>query len=145
MVPIVPEKLSILGLELIQRRIGELRSRYPEQVSIEFAGSILNKVDIRRRDHKETYAQIVYQEKVDEFKPFHWWVGDIRPLYLVSDYELPFEQHGRKWWSVFTKYTYGAKRRKMPTGILDRNDGARQYDIFWRLWHLAQEVVRKCA
>ncbi|MEW6275265.1 MAG: ParA family protein [Bacillota bacterium] len=50
-VPVIPEELSTFGLRLIQRRIGELKELYPDDVKIEFAGAVLNRVDMERRSY----------------------------------------------------------------------------------------------
>jgi len=50
-VPVVPEFLSLQGLDLIMKRVGELKNRY--DAHIDFAGTVLNKLSIQRMDHKE--------------------------------------------------------------------------------------------
>jgi chromosome partitioning protein len=86
--PILPEYLSLEGLNLVQRRIGELIRRYGDEIAIDFAGCILNKVDIRRRDHISK-AEDVY-DQAGHYEPFNNWVGDIKPLYIITEYGYPF-------------------------------------------------------
>lgn len=69
--PILPEYLSLEGLGLIQARIGQLKGRlaYGSQITIDFAGSVMNKVDWRRRDHKE-WADEVFTNQTGFFPTF---------------------------------------------------------------------------
>jgi len=119
--PLVPEALSLLGINLIQTRIRGLDDRYKGRVNIKFAGSILNRIDIRRKDHIRE-AEGVYEHS-NWFQPFQRWVGDWKPLYLVSDYQYPFENWGVKWVSVEEKYGANEKRRNPPSPLLNRKLG----------------------
>lgn len=56
-VPVVPEFLSLQGLDLIMKRVGELKNRY--EAHIDFAGTVLNKVSIQRTDHKE-WSEVLF-------------------------------------------------------------------------------------
>lgn len=57
LVPVVPEFLSLQGLDLIMKRVGELKNRY--DAHIDFAGTVLNKVSIQRTDHKE-WSEVLF-------------------------------------------------------------------------------------
>lgn len=94
-VPLVPEALSIKGMDLIQQRIGQLTNRYGGQIKIEFAGTILNRIDIRRKDHIKKAGEVYSQNNT--FKCFNYWMGDWKPLYIVSDYSYPFVSTPRAW------------------------------------------------
>jgi|GEM_PF-336661 len=56
-VPVVPEFLSLQGLNLIMKRVTGLKDRY--DANIDFAGTILNKVSIQRTDHKE-WSEVLF-------------------------------------------------------------------------------------
>ncbi|MBI4283280.1 MAG: ParA family protein, partial [Chloroflexi bacterium] len=117
-VPLVPEALSIKGLDLIQSRIADLKNHYGNQIKIEYAGAILNRIDIRRKDHIKQ-AEDVYSRK-GEFSCFDYWVGDWKPLYVVSDYGYPFENGQRAWGSVWDKYGLWTRRKNPNSSILPR-------------------------
>lgn len=142
--PIVPEALSLLGIDLIQARIGGLKNRYSGQrVNIEFAGSILNRIDIRRKDHIKEAEGVYYSSNF--FRPFDHWVGDWKPLYIVSDYEYPFENWGVKWVSVEEKYGANEKRRNPPSPLLHRKLGSdSSFHIREVIRSLANEFERRC-
>lgn len=149
--PIVPEALSLLGLDLIRTRIVELNNKYEGKVNIKFAGSILNRIDIRRKDHIKQ-AEDVYRNSI-KFHSFDHWVGDWKPLYIVSDYNYPFEDEDRvargwssKWVSVDEKYGASAKRRS-PTRspLLSRKLGlGSSFYIREVIRLLASEFERRC-
>jgi len=56
-VPVVPEFLSLQGLDLIMRRVTGLKDRYGAEV--EFGGTILNKISVQRSDHKE-WSEVLF-------------------------------------------------------------------------------------
>lgn len=56
-VPVVPEFLSLQGLDLIMKRVGELKNR--RDAHIDFAGTALNKISIQRTDHKE-WSEVLF-------------------------------------------------------------------------------------
>lgn len=144
-VPLVPEALSIKGMQLILRRIAELKDHYQGEVKIEFAGAILNRIDIRRKDHIEQ-AEDVYSRK-GEFEPFDCWVGDWKPLYIVSDYRYPFEKQQRAWRSVWGKYGGWTRRRNPSSPILRGIRETLYYDSFYtkdRLFYLVREFKERC-
>ncbi len=151
--PLVPEALSLLGINLIQNRIGDLTNRYgKEGLSIEFAGSILNRIDIRRKDHIKA-AEDVYTNS-NFFRPFDHWVGDWKPLYIVSDYKYPSEDEDRvarglaeEWWNVEEKYGANAKRKSPARSpLLSRKlgFGGSSFYIQELIRLLASEFTRRC-
>ena len=109
-VPLIPEELSLQGIELIQNRIAALQSAYP-YVKIGFLGSILNKVDIRRRWDHLRLAEDVVTNSAARYVPFDNWVGDWKPLYTVTDFEY-FHNEGwtRGWPNWEVKYGRAARR-----------------------------------
>lgn len=146
-VPLVPEALSIKGMQLIQQRIAQLKNRYEGQIKIAFAGSILNRIDIRRRDHIEQ-AEDVYSRK-NEFNCFNYWVGDWKPLYIVSDYLYPFvsTQRAWRWGSVWGKYGSGARRKNPNSSVLPRQGSTLYSGRFYikdRLFYLTNEFKQRC-
>lgn len=84
-VPIIPEELSLQGIDLIQNRIGALRGIYP-QCQVDFLGAILNRVDIRRRRDHLRLAEDIVASSPARYQPFDHWLGDWKPLYTISDF-----------------------------------------------------------
>jgi chromosome partitioning protein len=149
--PIVPEALSLLGIELIQTRIEGLTNRYGKKgLGIKFAGSILNRIDIRRKDHIKAAEGVYYESNF--YHPFEHWVGDWKPLYIVSDYNYPFEAEdrvargwAREWLNVEEKYGANEKRRNPPSPLLNRKLGFdSSFYIREVIRFLANEFTRRC-
>lgn len=135
-VPVIPEKLSTYGLNLIKVRIRELKERYPNDVKIKYAGAILNRVDIRRNNHIELAEEIIND---DNFKCFENWVGDVKPLYIVTDY------NNGTFYSDYGKYG-GSLRRKNPLKselLYQRGKGRTpsQIRIYQRISGLVEEII----
>lgn len=109
-VPIVPEELSLQGIVLIQSRIAALQTQYP-YVQIDFLGSILNRVDIRRRLDHLRLADDVATSSASTFQPFQYWLGDWKPLYILSDYDYyRIEGWTNGWPSWERKYGWFMRR-----------------------------------
>jgi chromosome partitioning protein len=118
-VPIIPEELSLQGIELIQNRVAALRSAYP-YVQVDFLGSIMNRVDIRRRRDHLRLAEDIATSSASRFQPFDHWLGDWKPLYIVSDFGYyQHEDWTNGWPGWIHKYGRGVRR----TNPYDDNGG----------------------
>ena len=142
--PISPEYLSIQGLELIQNRLGRLKQRVGlREMNVQFAGCIINRIDIRRKDHVELCENPIYSKR-ERFKPFRYWVGDLKPMYIVTDYYYPSEKFGRKWVSIDEKYDYEERNFRNPEGVLHIPDESNYYSLYDRLFKLTKEFMERC-
>jgi chromosome partitioning protein len=153
-VPVIPEKLSTLGLDLIQTRIAILSSRYAPVavklgllIHVEYLGMILNKVDITRSAHKDRSAQL-FNDKRN--KVFDNWLGDVVPFYYVTDYEYPsfkFGSYGSgKWPSLEQKYGGSETRQNVKEAghpLTRAAQGAPFYHPYERVKALALELVTR--
>ncbi len=141
-VPIIPEFLSLQGLDQILNRIDGLKEKYGDnELKINFAGVIINKLHMQRKmEHLPMASALYYNENsikelsplVREdsliieyfsrmergkrgekyYKPFYWWLGDLKPLYTITDYQYPkrIKKQGKekeKWIHFGEKYTGG--------------------------------------
>lgn len=142
--PVSPEYLSIQGLELIQSRLGRLKQRVgAKEMNVQFAGCIINRIDIRRKDHVKLCERDIYSNK-GKFKPFRHWVGDLKPMYIVTDYYFPTEEKGRKWVSIDEKYDYEERDFRNPEGVLNISSESDSYRLYDRLYKLTKEFVERC-
>ena len=142
--PIAPEYLSIQGLDLITGRLGKLKQRTGLQdMMVKLGGCIINRIDIRRKDHVKLCEDQIYGNK-GKFNPFPYWVGDLKPMYIVTDYSYPFEKYGHKWNSVKQKYDFPDTDYRNPKGKLHIPDEGDYYNLFDRLYHLTNEFIRRC-
>ncbi len=142
--PIAPEFLSIQGMDLITSRLGRLKQRKGLQdMNVKFAGCIINRIDIRRKDHLELCEQTIYKN-YGKYHPFKYWIGDLKPMYIVTDYYYPFEKHGRKWRSVQEKYNYEDRNFRNPKGSLHIPDEGDYYSLYNVLFKLTTELIGRC-
>ncbi len=139
-VPVIPEKLSTYGLELIKRRVGELREEYQEYTAIEFLGTVLNRVDVRRADHLKLAEKIITD---NNFKTFDNWIGDVKPLYIVTDFGYgPYP-------NPYCKYG-GGMRRKNPVRseiLFSKGSGTTPYfiNIYYRISGFVEELRHRAS
>lgn len=157
-VPVIPEKLSTLGLELVQTRIDTLGKRYKSAVRdmglfihVEYLGMILNKVDITRSAHLDQSEKLFNQARN---KVFENWLGDVVPFYYVSDYDYPAFRRGHlgtgKWRTLREKYG-GSDAKSIRRNVTDANHPLSKaaheqpaYYPYERVKALALELVGRC-
>lgn len=149
-VPIIPEELSLQGVDLIQNRVSDLKQRYP-YIKAEFKGSILNRIDIRRRRGHLRLAETVVTVDKNRYAPFVHWLGDWQPLYTVSDYDY-FQNEGWTlgWPSLNEKYGKQNGRNKRPSNPYDNARGhhaiwpqseSKTFYLIWRIINLTNEFI----
>lgn len=143
--PIAPEFLSIQGLALIQTRLGRLQQRIgAKNMAVQFAGCVINRVDIRRKDHLSICDERVHRER-GLFRPFKYWIGDLKPMYIVTDYYYPFAEKDRKWVDVREKYNYQERSFRNPEGtVLYMPDEGDFYSLYDVLFKLCNEFIGRC-
>ena len=151
--PVIPDPLSILGIELIQNRIAELKNRFPD-ISIEHAGTILNKVMPWRPAHKTESSRMygfdagTYRaHDVGRFRPFHYWIPHADHLLKLGDFECELlRESPSRFGGVFLKYGGTNVQPTNPRGghPLDRSseEGIKYY-LSRRLDRLTREVLEK--
>lgn len=137
-VPVIPEKLSTYGLELIKRRIAGLKEIYSDDIKIKYAGAVLNRIDIRRNSHIELAEQIIED---DDFKCFNNWIGDVKPLYIVADYSL------RRYKNCYHKYgKWGRRKNPSKSELLYERGSGRTPDqirTYERISGFVKELVER--
>ena len=146
--PMAPEFLSMQGLDLITARLGALRANSELQGSIQvkYAGTIVNRVDIRRGDHQARLSGILGEPR---YYPFRNWIGDHKPMYLITDYDHPAQFLRRRWRDLQEKMIPKNMGKdttfKNPRNSLLRyKDEGDTYTIFDRVRKLTEEFVRRC-
>jgi cellulose biosynthesis protein BcsQ len=131
--PVIPEPLSLLGVNLVQERIRELREREKKLgrgLNIQFAGSILNKVMYYRKSHA-IEAPRLYGGRVgnmptiprDRYNAFYWWIPDSERMRKLGDYENDELDVGpEKFGIINNKYETGGRLRNNPKSSLSRHE-----------------------
>jgi chromosome partitioning protein len=152
LVPIIPEELSLQGIELIQTRIAALRKDYP-YVQADFLGSIMNRVDIRRRRDHLRLAQDIVTNSSSRFLPFTYWLGDWQPLYTITEFTSFYDEDWDDGWPSWDyKYgrSYGRKVRRanpydgnMGQHAIWPRDEAKTFYLTDRIRKLTNEFLRR--
>jgi chromosome partitioning protein len=148
--PAIPEPLSTRGINLIQRRVAELKSDDPS-IRAQHAGTILNKVMHYRNTHK-LEAGYLYGYQMGNaqaipkqlYSVFDWWVPDAEALRKIGDYENDVLQKG-KYPSLAHKYdASGALRNPAGGSILDRSSQEGQtYHLSERINRVVEELMTR--
>ncbi len=138
-VPVVPERLSLYGLELIKKRVQELKENanlYPSIEKLRFIGCVLNRVDTRRNDHLHESEKIL---KNPDYQAFENWIGDWKPMYVSTDFNAGI-------WRTFNQKYKGKKQRPTRSQILYHSGSGvtnNFIDVNHRLDNLAAEVRKR--
>lgn len=149
--PVIPEPLSILGVDLVNERVSVLRERVAE-MNIEFAGCILNKVMYYRKSHA-TEAPRLYGARVgnmpllsrERYNAFHWWIPDSERLRKLGEYESDELDVGpEKFGTLNNKYESGNRLTNNPTTFLSRHaEEGPTYTLSPRLERVVQEIAER--
>jgi len=156
--PVIPEPLSLLGIDLVQSRIAKLKNRLSD-VKINYAGSILNKVLQWRNAHR-TESALIYglqaahrqPHPAGKFKPFKWWIPDAEHLRKLGEFEchtVPDRDFNPATPGEFgfVHGKYGGTNVRLSSSkeyALDRkNEEGPQYYLSRRLERLTDEFMKR--
>ena len=145
--PVIPEPLSLQGVQLVQDRANDLRTRYGARV--EFAGTILNIVKHYRNTHARV-AQDIYRLRGSQYRPFQFWLPDNERLRALGEFDPELSGQWalgveRKFSDIFDKYGLSYRLNNPETGALSRvSDEGRQYRLQDRIANLAEEFQERC-
>ena len=145
--PVIPEPLSLQGVELVQRRAGELLQTHGTKT--EFKGIILNVVKHYRTTHRRV-SEDLYDSGRDRYRPFEYWLPDSEKLRQVGEYN----PDGQGDWAIAIEHKFKTLRDKYDSGnpltnpdgtALDRQHSEGQkYRLERRIHHLVQEFMDRC-
>ena len=144
--PIIPEPLSLQGVQLVQHRANDLRNRYG--ASVEFAGTILNIVKHYRNTHARVAGEVYAQASL--YKPFRFWLPDNERLRSLGEYDP--ETGGewaigveRKFSNIYGKYGLSYNLTNPKAGALNRiGDEGPTYKLQDRIANLTDEFQERC-
>lgn len=147
--PIIPEPLSLQGVQLVQDRAIDLRNRYG--ATVEFAGTVLNIVKHYRSTHSNT-ANIVYaRDNQLRYRPFQFWLPDNERLRKLGEYDPEIGGDWaagveRKFPNIYAKYGLSYTLTNPPAGFLSRtSEEGGKYRLQDRITNLTNEFQEKCA
>ena len=145
--PIIPEPLSLQGVNLVQRRARELSERFEH--SLQFRGVILNIVKHYRNTHQRI-ADEVYSVYQSRYEPFQFWLPDSERLRKVGEFDpdLPGTWAGgmgAKFATLAEKYSLSYRLTNPAAGLLNRsNVEGLNYRLEDRLCNLVEEFQERC-
>ena len=146
--PIIPEPLSVEGVELVQERQSQLRERFGAKV--EFKGVILNIVKPYRNTHKRV-AENVYHSRRARFEPFENWLPDSELLRKLGEYNPDIQGYWaqgqeQKFPSLSSKYRAPNPLNNPDSGPLNRQEReGKTYRLNQRISRLAEEFLARCS
>jgi len=145
--PIIPEPLSLQGVNLVQRRARELSERYAHR--LQFKGVVLNIVKHYRNTHQST-ADEIYSTQQSRYEPFQFWLPDNERLRKVGEFDpdLPGRWAGgmgAKFASLTEKYSLSYRLTNPTAGLLNRSsiEGS-HYRLEDRICNLVEEFQERC-
>ena len=145
--PIIPEPLSLQGVDLVQERQAQLGLQHGGEA--EFKGVILNVVKHYRNTHSKVSEEVYYRRR-DEYEPFAYWLPDSERLRKIGEYDPDIEGEwamGReqKFPSLYQKYGLSYRLTNPSDGSLNREAAEGQkYRLEERISNLVDEFLERC-
>ena len=152
--PVIPEPLSMLGIDLVKTRVAELKYEYP-QLTIEFAGTIFNKVLHYRNTHRIIGPWLAGAQVGDlapipasQYKVFHRWIPDSERIRKIAEFqneELQEQLKLEKFGHLSSKYD-GSSRLSNPAPPMWFSRAGEEgpvYHLWERLNKVTQELMAR--
>jgi len=145
--PIIPEPLSLQGVNLVQRRARELSEKYAHK--LQFKGVVLNIVKHYRNTHQRI-ADEIYSNQQSRYEPFQFWLPDNERLRKVGEFDpdLPGTWAGgmgAKFATLAEKYSLSYRLTNPAAGLLNRsNIEGLNYRLEDRICNLVEEFQGRC-
>ena len=145
--PIIPEPLSLQGVDLVHDRQEQLMQRYGAKV--EFKGVVLNVVKHYRNTHSRVAGEVYSRDRV-QYEPFDCWLPDNERLRSIGEYDP--EVKGKwamgsdhKFSDLHHKYGLTYRLSNPRDGSLNREESeGREYRLEDRLHNLVEEFMERC-
>lgn len=145
--PIIPEPLSLTGVDLVQRRARELSERFGH--NLQFKGVVMNIVKHYRNTHQRT-ADEIYSTYQSRYEPFEFWLPDNERLRRVGEFDpdLPGTWAGgmgAKFATLTEKYSLSYRLTNPAAGLLNRSSAeGSSYRLEDRICNLVEEFQGRC-
>ena len=145
--PVIPEPLSLQGVNLVKTRVTELHQKGS---AAKFGGVILNIVKHYRKTHQTT-AVTLYGAQRGMYKPFDYWLPDSERLRRIGEYDPDLEGSwaggmGQKFSSLHQKYGLSYRLNNPRGGPLDLSaTEGKQYSLEDQIGSLVEEFRQRCA
>ena len=145
--PVIPEPLSLQGVDLVQTRQAQLQQRYDAKA--EFKGVVLNVVKHYRNTHRRI-AEEVYSSDRDLYEPFAYWLPDNERLRTIGEYDPDVKGEWamgreRKFPTLHQKYGLSYRLTNPSDGSLNRQAvEGQKYHLEERISNLVGEFLERC-
>ena len=146
--PIIPEPLSLQGVDLVQERQAQLRLRFDAKA--EFKGVILNVVKHYRNTHRRESERVYSNDGLQRYAPFEYWLPDNERLRTIGEYDPEIEGDWamgaeQKFTDIYQKYGISHRLTNPGDGVLSRQDiEGQKYRLQDRISNLAEEFLERC-
>lgn len=146
--PIIPEPLSLQGVDLVQERQSQLRLRFDAKA--EFKGVILNVVKHYRNTHRRESERVYSSDGLQRYAPFEYWLPDNERLRTIGEYDPEIEGGWamgaeQKFTDIYQKYGISHRLTNPGDGVLGRQDvEGQKYRLQDRISNLAEEFLERC-
>ena len=145
--PIIPEPLSLQGVNLVQARQAQLMQRYDARA--EYMGAILNVVKHYRNTHSRVAEEIYTRDRM-RYQPFDYWLPDNEMLRKIGEYDPEIEGKwamgsDHKFSDLHHKYGLTYRLTNPADGSLNREEHeGRKYRLEDRIHRLVEEFMERC-
>ena len=145
--PVIPEPLSLQGVNLVRERQQQLMQR--NEARAEFRGVILNVVKHYRNTHSRV-SEDIYSRDRSRYEPFDYWLPDNERLRKIGEYDPDIEGKWaggseQKFADIHDKYGLHYRLTNPGDGSLNREETeGRQYRLEDRISSLVGEFMKKC-
>ena len=145
--PVIPEPLSLQGVELVKQRQAQLTQIHDARAA--FSGVILNVVKHYRNTHSRV-SEDIYTNSNDRYMPFSYWLPDSERLRTIGEYNPDLQGQwalgaDQKFRDLHHKYSLSYRLANPKGGRLSRQstEGS-QYHLEDRIARLAEEFMERC-
>lgn len=147
--PVIPEPLSLQGVELVNDRVRQLRELY--DCKAEFMGIMLNIVKHYRNTHS-TQSEHIYNSEASRYLPFLYWLPDSERLRKLGEFDPDFGDSNwaggvdSKFSDLNQKYGLSYRLTNPQSGPLSRRNNVegQEYRLQDRIYNLVEEFQEKC-
>ncbi len=145
--PVIPEPLSLQGVQLIKDRQAQLRNIHGGKAS--FSGVILNIVMHYRKTHSRV-ADDIYLSRQAEYQPYTFWLPNNERIRTIGEFDPDLEGEWAggfesKFTGLYQKYGISHLLNNPKSGPLNLKaiEGPK-YRLLERMTRLTEEFMEKC-
>ncbi len=145
--PVIPEPLSLQGVDLVRRRATNLAQEY--RTNLAFAGVLLNIVKHYRNTHR-VQSEKIYSEWRNYYFPFEYWLPDSERMRKLGEYDPDMDGTwamgaDHKFSTLQEKYAVSYPLANPEEGPLSRQHAeGKRYRLYNRMENVVGEFIERC-